>query len=312
MRPLAIILLAVIALFASAGLSVTAAQQPPLVATTISGGGLPHSVRLAPIDHDAFMSRLDLPPLFDDAPEVGGPSYTVVSPYWDAAVRAGDNTQVLVDDAATYYPEGGFVRTRQKGEDIWTALDTKQRAIIDRYIRVAASLPEQPSVFEVLRASALAGEDIGITAGPVELSKDQRAKFWDNARGLQPQSIPVPANPQPVEYDSPNLTWIEFTPPEGRSIPMVYSNVSGTFSSLSESLTEGKVFPVPRDWLVPVLGEQARFSPTSNPLAPVAIAQESTEGSPLWLLLTLGGGAASIALAVVLQRKLKAMHRTAA
>ncbi|MGE0058547.1 MAG: hypothetical protein AB7P33_05045 [Dehalococcoidia bacterium] len=315
MRQLAVVLFAVFALFAAAGFVPAGAQQPPLATTTISGGGLPHSVRLAPADHEAFMNRLNLPPLFDDAPEVGGPSYTVVSPYWDAGVRAGDNTQVLVDDDATYYPGGGFVRTRQQGEDIWTALDTRQRAILDRYIAVAAEVPAEPAIFEVMRAAGLKGEDIAITIGAIELTKDQRTRFWDNARSVSPRQGPAPTAAELAAAaratPGPSAVFIVFTLPEGRSVSMTYSNVSGTLVEQTEG-AKGLGIPVPRDWLVPVLGEQARFNPSSNPLAPVAIEQEHTEGSPLWLLLTLGGGMASIALAIVLQRKLKAMHGTRA
>src|SRR5688572_1493922 len=99
-----------------------AMAQQPLTTTTISGGDLPHPIRLALSDHDAFMRRLDLPPLLDNEPELRGRSYTITSPYWDVGVRAGDNTQFLVEEDATYYPDGGFVKTMQNTEIVWTAL----------------------------------------------------------------------------------------------------------------------------------------------------------------------------------------------
>jgi hypothetical protein len=309
MRSLFALVLAICAGVVAVGFGAASAQQPSLITTTtISGGGLPHSIQLAPADNDAFLRRLDLPPLFDEVPDVKGPSYTVASPYWDIGIRAGDNTQVLVDDDATYYPEGGFVKTTQEGEEIWTALDTRQRAILDRYIRYAPSLPSEPSAFEVMRAAGLAGEDIGITIGTVEMTKEQRTKFWENARDLKPQSSGPPVDTQPLDYASPSLTWIEFALPEGRSIPMVYANGSGTFSTLTESMTLGTIFPVPRDWLVPVLGDEARLSAPQSPLAPVAIPEDATDGSPIWWLITIGGGIASIALAVVLERKLRSLR----
>jgi hypothetical protein len=312
MRPIVALVLVIIlvaGIFAASPGS-TAAQQPTpiLTTTTISGGGLPHSIQLSPADHDAFMRRLDLPPLFDDPPEVKGPSYTVASPYWDAGIRAGDNTQVLVDDDAVYYPEGGFVKTTQAGDVIWTALDTKQRAILDRYIRYAPSLPAQPTVFEVIRAAGLAGDDIGITVGAVEMTKEQRTKFWDNVRGLKPQA--APASAQSLDPNSPDIIWVEFSLPEGRSIPMAYSTTGGTFSTLTASMTEGTVFPVPRDWLVPVLGDEARLNAPSSLLAPVAISEDATDGSPIWWLITIGGGTASIAIAIVLERKLRSLRAT--
>jgi hypothetical protein len=280
-----------------------AAQQPIITTTTISGGGLPHGIRLSPADQDAFLRRLDLPPLLDDVPEVRGPAYTVASPYWDIGVRAGDNTQVLVDDAATYYPEGGFVKTRQQGEDIWTALDTTQRTILDRYIRLAPVLPPEPSAFEVLRAAGLDGEEIGISIGSVLMTKEQRTKFWANARDLKPQ--PGAAS-RPFDASTPGITWIEFTLPEGRSIPMAYSSAAGTLVAPGEAAA---VFAVPRDWLVPVLGAQAENAP-SDGLQPLSIPQDATDGSPLWWLVTIGGGIASIAIAVLLDRKLRNLRAT--
>jgi hypothetical protein len=317
MRLVLLIAIVVTALVAALALPASATQPAPVpTETTISGGSLLHSVRLAPADQAAFLRRLDLPPLLDDAPEVSGPSYTVTSPYWDQAIRAGDNTQVLVDNDATYYPEGGFVRTRQAGEEIWTALDHEQRAILDRYITVAGSVPAEPSVFEVMREAGLKGEDIGITVGRIVLTEDQRAKFWENAKGLAPLPPGRLSTPTAAERaqaggarQSPTLAFLVFTLPEGRGVSMVYSNVTGVFSELQDGVL-GVVIPVPRDWLVPVLGDAARFNPNSNGLAPQQIIEDETDGSPLWWPITLGGGAISIAIAIVLQRKFRSLRST--
>jgi len=296
------------------GTATSLTAQEPLTATTISGGGLPHAVRLAPIDHESFLRRLDLPPLLDNEPVLSGPSYTVTSPYWDAGVRAGDITQPLVDDAATYYPEGGFVRTRQGAKVVWTVLDTTQKTILDRYIRHAASLPAEPSVFEVLRASGLAGEPIGITIGELELTPQQRTAFWRNAEGVSPRRTAPLAREQRDEFfrslgtPSPRLNWIIFNLPAGRTVPMAYSNVSGTLNELNEAVNEGIGIPVPQNWLVPVLGDQADFRNENSPLAPLTIEQEDGAGSPVWWVVMIGGGVLSIAAAVLLQRRLAASH----
>jgi hypothetical protein len=73
-------------------------------------------------------------------------------------------------------------------------------------------------------------------------------------------------------------------------------------------MTEGAVFPVPRDWLVPVLGDEARLNAPSSLLAPVAISEDATDGSPIWWLITICGGIASIAIAIILERKLRSFR----
>lgn len=270
--------------------------------TVISGGGLARPVTLAIVDHQAFMRRLDLPPLLQDEPPLRGPSYTVTSPYWDAAVRDNDETEPVVDEAATYYPEGGFVRTRQGGKDVWTVLNTAQKAILNRYIRYAPELPVAPSVFDVLRSAGRGNEGIGISIGAVNLAPAERARFWQAALAASPRTM-SPAESSALLASEPGSTWIVFNLPEGRAVSMRYAPATGTLYELQEAMA-GIAFSVPADWLAPVLGSQPGSGAGSGPLQPMEISQQPGQGSPLWWVLMVGGGAVAIAVAVLIERRL--------
>src|SRR6185503_5215606 len=116
--------------FGLPGASVYAAPD----ATSISGPGFSHSVRLAVTDDYAFFRRINLPPKLEDTPKVSGPSFEITSRYWDEVVRGWDSSAGSGADSATYYPQGGFVRARQGGSDVWLVIDLRQQAIINRYI----------------------------------------------------------------------------------------------------------------------------------------------------------------------------------
>ena len=65
----------------------------------ISGGDLPHSVRLSALDADSFTRRINLPPKMDEAPDVSGSRYLVTSPYWATAVHENDDGALAEDTA---------------------------------------------------------------------------------------------------------------------------------------------------------------------------------------------------------------------
>src|SRR5438552_10868877 len=102
--------------------------------TTITGGRLPHPVQLTPIDQDAFFRRVNSPPELEHEPRTSGGSYTVSSGYW--AMALADGKKGPVSDEAEYFPDGGYVRGRKSGKDAWIVIDLRQRAILERYIRL--------------------------------------------------------------------------------------------------------------------------------------------------------------------------------
>jgi hypothetical protein len=291
MRPIVLLTALLLALWAAA----LQAQEPP-ADTVIRGGDLADAIRLTAVDNDAFKRRVDLPPLFEEEPQVTGLSYTVTSDYWDAAVRNGDEDEARVADAANYYPEQGLVKTRQGDSNVWLGLNHQQRAIFDRYIRLRASLSDAPASLEVLRAAASHDELIGIRIGRFELTPEQRQRFWEQSATLRNRPGIVPTNGgAPADA---NGTWIVFEFPEGRAVQMRYAPASNI---LTEALG-GEAYMVPSNWLVPVLGPQAAPGP-DYALAPLPVPQEESTGSYIWWALMLGGGAACLAAAVVIQRR---------
>src|SRR3712207_4504444 len=86
---------------------------------TVSGGDLPHAIRLAPADADAFQRRINTPPELDNAPRTSGPSYTITSTYWDKVLRGERDDREPAEADAVYYPQGGYVKARQGGKDVW-------------------------------------------------------------------------------------------------------------------------------------------------------------------------------------------------
>jgi hypothetical protein len=278
--------------FGLAALAGAAAREP---ATTISGGGLPFAVQLTPVDEAAFRQRLNLPPLLDEEPELRGTSYDVTSTYWDAAVRDADDGESPVEINASYYPEGGFVRTRQAGTDVWLVIDLRQRAILDRYIALGqeSAIGATPAVLDVLRAAAAGGEQLAIQIGDVHLSEVQRDAFWRVAAAMRAGER---ATGCAAQKGGESSTWLVFTLPEGRSIEMVYTPEAGT---LVDSLG-CESYIVPGGWLVPVLGTEA---PAFGDTHQRQVAQEKGAGSPLWWPLMLGLGFSVLGGAVWLARR---------
>jgi len=300
MRPLLLLTVVLVAVHSAA---IAAAAPPGTGGTVIAGGDLPQTVRLAAADEDAFVRRIGPPPKFENAPSVvSGASYRITSAYWDYAVRGTREDRPPAEAAATYYPQAGFVRARQNGQDVWLVLDPRQRAVIDRYIRLTREglLSREPGLLEVLRAAA-ASETISVSVGGHDLTGDQRRQFWELTQSLRPQTgaaaTPLTSGSLP---SSEPVTSIVFGLYEGRSLPFLYAVNGGTVVDLLGSET----YSVPPRWLVPVLGQAAAPGETYD-LQPARIEQQEGTGSALWWPVMLGGGAAALAVAGWLNRDAK-------
>src|SRR3954447_11356002 len=215
-------------------------------ATSISGPGFQHPVRLAVTDDYAFFRRINLPPKLDDTPKVTGPSYEITSRYWDDVVRGWDSTAGAGADSATYYPEGGFVHAKQGSDDVWLVIDLRQRAILDRYIRLAQknTLPAIPTLQEVIAASQR-DETISVTIGSRQLKPDELPAFWKEFARPVTRTDGGGTTPK----GSGGLL-IAFGVEEGRPVHLFYDTKGqGLIDDLhTEALT------VPDDWLSSVLG----------------------------------------------------------
>jgi len=264
----------------------------------ISGGDLPHGVRLAAADEDAFLRRINTPPKLDKEPQTSGASYVVTSGYWDEVLRGSREDRAAAAAEASYFPNGGFVRARQGGRDVWLALDVRQQTILARYIRLTreAQLSETPGSFEVIRAAAKT-ETVGVTVGSRELTDDDAKRFWDASKdvSLRPDLKGAPRPLSKLTGDG-SVTWIVVTMPEGRSVDFVYSLTS----SVLEDRNGAEVYSGRPRWLESILG--AGFGDAS--LAPAQVAQQPGRGSPVWWVLMVGGGVVAMGLAFVLRAKL--------
>ncbi len=294
-RRVAFFVILLVLLFFVAG-PASAQQADAGPQTWISGGDLPHKVRLTAVDEDDFMRRINLPPQLDNAPAVSGPSYTVSSPYWDHAVRGEGSKDPEVDLEAQYYPNGGFVRTRQDGEDVWIVIDLRQRAILDRYIRLtkAGAIDEEPGPLNVIAAAVKNGENVAIQIGSIELDADQTAAFWQVTNGLE-----VYERPENVQLsDGPGSVWITFNLPEGRSEQMLYVVANGEIYDRLGATS----YVVPFLWLQPVLGDQAPRPGQPIPYADTTIEQDKSPGSQWWWVIMIGGGLSALGAAYWLRR----------
>jgi hypothetical protein len=264
----------------------------------ISGGDLVGTVALAPIDADAFQRRLNQPPRFKVRPTVEGISYSVESDYWDDAVREDDESP-RAENAATYYPESGFVRVRQGAEDAWIVIDLRQRALLDRYIRLAKGGEIEPqSGFLAVLTAASASEETSVQIGSRVLTPAEEQAFWRVSSGLRPldtSSIPDGAAPP---SGSSNSAWIIVTLPEGHAVEMLYTYATGT---LVDGLGE-EVYAVPRDWLRPAIGEYDGATLAS--LSASSIERDDPPGGWYWWPLMIGGGAACLVAAIWADRRL--------
>jgi hypothetical protein len=266
--------------------------------TTISGGGITQPIRFTAVDETALFQRINFPPKLDDAPAVTGPSYALTSPYWPKVLPGNGKDRLPAGQAATYYPQGGFVKARQGADDVWLALDLRQRAIIQRYVSLGEQrlLPPEPGVIDVLRAAAaLRGEDIGVQAGGRELSSVQAGGLWSSLAGVAP--MPLAATQAPPSTVPANDAWLVFTLAEGRDLRLYYDSTANQIVDYAGQQS----YPVPRAWLPLILGPDAQSASMSY--APLAVPREKGQGSPAWWVLMVAGGAASLTLAVVLRRR---------
>ena len=260
---------------------------------------MPVPVRLAPPDADAFRRRINAPPDLDNAPSVSGPSYRVTTPYWDRSIRPHlDDEESGIEEEALYYQEGGFVRLRQGGNDVWVVIDLRQRAILDRYIRLARVelIDETPSSLGVLHATYRARQNqtsaafrddlIGVWAGDRGLSAAEAEQVWQALPGLsaaiflEPQSPPDPSTTQGF--------YLIFTLAEGRALQYFYD---GTFLT---------------DMLGTERYDASALRPVLDPLAPrqtSEVQHEDAPGSLLWWPVMFGGGLASVLAGVIWRRR---------
>jgi hypothetical protein len=284
--------LAVIALFALVvprGIVIAAPE-----ATSISGPGFKHAVRLAVTDDYAFFRRINLPPKLEETPKAGGPSYEITSRYWDDVLRGWDSTAGSAADSATYYPQGGYVRARQGGEDVWLVIDLRQQAIINRYIRLAQldTLPQQPTLQQVIAASQ-AQEKISVSIGSKQLKGDELTAFWKEFARPMTRTDGGGATPR-----SDRGLWIAFGLEEGRTVHLFYDMQS---NRLIDDLGIEAV-SVPNDWLAPVLGTDLR--PDSPLVAPLAVPHDQPRGGRYWWAIMIAGGLFFLAAAFWAHRKL--------
>jgi len=279
-------------LAAAAGpLPLSAARQAPAV--VISGGDLPGAVRLAPADADAFQRRLNQPPRYSQAPHVSGIFYTVATTYWDKAVRRADG-EPSVDASADYYPAGGFVRTRQASNDVWIVIDLRQRALLDRYIRLAksGSISAEPGALEV--AAAARDEPISVSAGGRLVTPAEAQAFWSAFAATG--KVRFFAEPRPPTTNGSGGYWLAFSLPEGRVLTYFYDRETQT---LTDSLgTEMYAVSPSLAAALPQPGGPA-----------LEIERQDPPGSLAWWPVMVGAGLASLALALWLNGRRDAALR---
>ena len=293
------VLALLVPLLALAGLhtpgSVLAASE-----TLISGGNLSQPLRLAQVDETALYQRVSLPPRLDDPPTASGPSYTVKSPYWPKVLPGNGKDRPRALDEAAYFPQGGLVRADQGGKDSWIVLDLRQRAILDRYIRLGEKglISGDTSVVQVLVAASASGEAVGVTVGSTALSATESSKLLDSLKGLTPSPKLGPGALLAVPPSQPpaGSAWMTFTLPEGREVRLLYTAASRTLVDYDAQ----NHYPIPSEWLESVLGPQ--YAPGSPALLAGAVPQEKGPGSPVWWLVMLGGGIALLTAGVYLSR----------
>jgi len=244
--------------------------------------GVSQPLRLAPADADAFQRRLNQPPPYV-GPKPAGESFIVTSAYWDAALRAADNAPPIAA-AAAYFPNGGIVRARQSDRDLYFVLDLRQRALLDRYIRLARTgqIGPEPGALQVL-AAASSMEPIGIGIGGRPVDTRLAQVIWAVINGRQGE-VSFLGSPQPPG-NAPGY-WLTFTTSEGRALQYHYDPAS--------------------DALTDALGTETYVIPAGLPTTPgdpPQIEQQEPHGSKLWWPVMLGGGAALLAAAIWLRRR---------
>ncbi len=279
--------------------TVGAQEAAPVSRTRISGGNLPHSVLLTVVDEDAFVRRLDLPPILEQPPSPKGPVYTVTSAYWATVLKDADVEAGAGELDASYYPELGYARVLMSGEEFWLVLNQRQRAILNRYIDLttAGSLKQEPHILEVLIETSKL-ELVTVQIGGRFLDKAETAQFWrvsDGLARLAGSEVPDQAEAETAE----DILWIFFNLPEGRAIQMRYFVAEGL---LVDSLG-AEAFRVPVGWLADILGAHAPRPGETLAVGGRVIEQDAGRGSPLWWVVMGFGGLTAIGAAIWLRRR---------
>lgn len=263
------------------------AQEFPIPTVTIAGGSPAFDVRLAPADADAFRRRVNQPPRLEDEPEVSGEHYVVTTSYWASAVRLRGGEEFFdVEVQADYYPDGGFVRTEVEGNDVWIVLDLRQRAILDRYIRLATegALSEAPSTLDVL-AAVSGSESITLTSGPDVVPPDTASSLLTALAQANPSPfVEIPATQEAGD----DGFWLSANLLEGRSLRYYYDGATLTEALGTERYDASSVADV-----------LAAITPAAVP----AIEQEEPAGSALWWVVAAGGGGVLLGAAIWLERR---------
>jgi hypothetical protein len=296
MRSLALFLLTTLLTLTTAAVGAT--QETPLTETVIGGGDLPQPIRFAPVDADALTRRINDPPQLEAAPAHLGPAYSLSSPYWPIAAAEfesdDDETDQAValppvDQKATYYPEAGVARVTRGEESAWLALDRRQQAIIERYLRFGrlGVLSEDPGILRLLGVAIGSAEPITLAIGDRTISDGDLITIGNVADGLLATRL-TPAQPPSLGNGD---VWLVFTLPEGRTVQLLYDPEGAT---LTDYLGQERYDVTP-------LLAAALESFLAPPLA--IAAPEDGGGSPLWWLLMLGGGAGALAGALWLRPK---------
>jgi hypothetical protein len=267
--------------------------------TVVSGGELPYSIRFTAADEDAFRRRINYPPVYErSTPEPEGASYTLTSSYWEPVVQSERRNWEPVEAEALYYPESGLVMARQDGEDVWLTLGVRQRAIIDRYIRLgeAGRLGPEPGLLDVVRAAA-EDELVGVQVGGKLLDTREVAIFWhtvgpaeQRTNGGEEHQLGISRY---ILSPRPDDIWVIFTLPEGRALSLVYESQAGRFLDVFEPDS----YVMSANALENALGNGEAFRPLEVP-------QQASRGSPVWWFVMVGGGLGMLATAVWLRRRL--------
>ncbi len=285
MRLLPLLALALFSLLSTAPSSSGASAA---TRTTVSGGALAHPVQFSAADDDAFVRRVNFPPVLDETPATSGKAYTLTSAYWDIVLRVINKDKGEVDGDALYYPEGGLVKARQGGGDVWLTLDLRQRAIIGRYIRLGQAnlVGPEPGVLEVLQAAS-ASEPLVVDVAGKTLDPSAASRFWAALQGLRSTSL-TPTQPPAATDDG---LWLIFNLPEARAVQLFYNRRAQTLTDY---------LGVERYKVTPAL---AQIIETNGAAGAVQVPQEPGTGSPAWWVIMIGVGLASITAAVLIQRR---------
>jgi hypothetical protein len=257
---------------------------------------------MAAVDEESFVTRFNLPPKLDEEPPVSGSSYTVRSPYWPKVLPGIAGERPAADDEADYYPDGGFVRAQQGGEDSWIALDLRQRAILNRYVRLGeqSALPAEPGILEVLRAAAASGETVGVAVAGRQLTEAESLKLWQSLDGIpvRPQPEVPDATPVPPPPMLRTGAWLTFTLPEGRDVQLLFVDAT----AIVVDFRAEQFYPVPQRWLEAIIGPDGNL--IEGPSRAQEVPQDENRDSAFWWALMAASGIALLSTAIYLRRRL--------